>query len=141
MEPTGLELWLTVVVGWALIFAVIYLIWDRVLRPPTKGSAASRALNHSKPPKPPRPTPVLDRLTAVLVYYLGGVAVCGAIAVGNGVNGHPYWYSLIAPAVYTAGLAFMDGPEFPLPPKKAAISLGLASFVISTAGYLLGPAL
>lgn len=140
MEPTGLELWLTVIVGWGLIFVVIYLVWDRILRP-QRNRSVDLSRRHHLPPQSPRSPTIIDRLIVIVVYYVGGVVVCGAIAIGNGVNGHPYWYSLIAPAINAIALAFMDGPGFSLPRKKAAIGLGLVSVLIATAGHLLGPAL
>lgn len=79
------------------------------------------------------------RLLAILVYYLGGIAVCIAVSLGVGLNGQPRWYVLISPAILAICIANIDDPWMSIrPPRRAALIIGGLALLGSIAGYFYG---
>ncbi|NWK96691.1 hypothetical protein DM806_13680 [Sphingobium lactosutens] len=81
------------------------------------------------------------RILAVLIYYIGGIAVCVGLGVSFGLRGDPRWYAFIAPAFLVICLLGIRGPDAPMPPTRAALLIGGLGLIGAIVGYMFGPAL
>jgi|TARA_R110000787_G_scaffold71232_2_gene158548 hypothetical protein len=84
----------------------------------------------------------VEKIVALLVFYVGGICVCAGLGISFGVRGDPRWYTVVPPIILALCLSVINGPEFAIKPSSyAALMIGGLSLFGAILGYLYGPAM